>query len=104
VLTDSREAQIAGLRKALEEQYQFRTEQLTELAILANDGSDVDPETTRALTASYRDALADVARALRLMAEGRYGVCAGCQQDIPIERLEVLPQARLCAPCQRRTA
>jgi len=30
----------------------------------------------------------------------RFGVCERCGQDIPFERLEVIPEARLCSPCQ----
>jgi DnaK suppressor protein len=30
----------------------------------------------------------------------RFGVCERCGQDIPFERLEVIPDARLCSPCQ----
>jgi DnaK suppressor protein len=104
VLTDITELQFAGLRDALEEQYRLRTEQLTELTIRASDGEDVDPATTQALIASCRRALADTARALRYMAEGRYGLCAACERDIPVERLEVLPHTRFCAPCQQRHA
>jgi DnaK suppressor protein len=101
VLTDRREIQLAGVRRALEEQYQLRTEQLTELAVRAHNGEGTDPATTQALTAACRRALAEVARALRYMAEGRYGVCGACGRDIPLERLEILPHARFCAPCQR---
>jgi DnaK suppressor protein len=102
VLTDRREIQLAGLRRALEQQYQLRTEQLTELTVRARNGEDADPATNQALTAKGRQALAEVARALRYMAEGRYGVCGACERDIPLERLERLPQARFCAPCQQR--
>ncbi len=104
MLTDRRETQLAGLRQALEEQYQLRTEQLTELTVQARTGADADPATTQALIASCRLALAEIARALRCMAEGRYGVCGACRQDIPVERLEILPHAGLCAPCQQRGA
>jgi len=104
VLTDRREIQLASVREALEEQYQLRTEQLTVLTVRARDGEDLDPATTRALMASCRRALAEIARALRNMAEGRYGVCAACRREIPVRRLEILPHARLCAPCQQRHA
>ncbi len=100
--TDRRDIQLAGLRQALEEQYQLRTEQLTELTVRAGDSEDPDPAITQALIASCRQALAEIARALRHMAEGRYGVCAACRREIPMERLEILPHARFCAPCQQR--
>ncbi len=102
MLTERRETQFAGLRRALEEQYQVHTEQLTELTARASNGEDPDPAITQALIASCRETLAEIAAALRHMAEGRYGVCGDCQQEIPVERLEILPHARFCAPCQRR--
>jgi RNA polymerase-binding transcription factor len=102
VLTDRREIQLAGLRQALEEQYQLRTAQLTELTVRASDSKDVDPATTQALIASCRRTLADIARALRTVAEGRYGICPACQREIPVERLAILPHARFCTPCQQR--
>jgi RNA polymerase-binding transcription factor DksA len=104
VLTDRREIQLAGVRQALEEQYQLRTEQLTVLTVRARDGKDLDPATAQALIASCRRALAEIAYALRSMAEGRYGICAACRQGIPVQRLEILPHARFCAPCQQRHA
>lgn len=86
------------LRQALEQQYELHTNQLTELAV--GDGSGLDQDTRIALAASSRRALAEIAHALRRMAQGTYGVCERCATAIRAERLEVLPQARLCAPCQ----
>lgn len=40
--------------------------------------------------------------ALRQMERGEYGRCRECGQPIPEERLEVLPHATLCVPCQSR--
>ena len=34
--------------------------------------------------------------------EGRYGVCDGCGKQIPKARLEFLPWATHCVPCQER--
>jgi RNA polymerase-binding transcription factor DksA len=49
--------------------------------------------------------LADLDEALRkLYAEPeRVGVCERCGQKIPVERLEVIPEARFCAECQSIT-
>jgi DnaK suppressor protein len=35
------------------------------------------------------------------MDEGRYGRCQDCGEQLPIERLEVLPQVSQCMACQR---
>jgi len=39
--------------------------------------------------------------AMERRAEGRYGICEECGQEIPKERLEARPQATLCIDCQR---
>jgi len=48
------------------------------------------------------DEVHQVQQALKRQAEGRYGVCDDCGQDIDPERLAVRPQATLCIECQRR--
>jgi DnaK suppressor protein len=90
------------LRQTLEEQYELYTSQLTELAVGDRGGEDsgYDDDTRIALITSSRRALSEVAHALRRMAQGTYGLCERCGTAIPAERLEVLPHARFCAPCQ----
>lgn len=99
MLTDYRTTQLDALSEQLEEQYHRYTEELTILTERLRGGGD-DPE-TMAMVADCRQVLADTARALRHLAENRYGVCEACHEDIPVPRLEVLPQARFCAQCQR---
>jgi RNA polymerase-binding transcription factor DksA len=47
-----------------------------------------------------RARLKDVEEAQQRMAEGRYGICADCGEDIPRERLLAQPIAIRCAACQ----
>jgi DnaK suppressor protein len=42
----------------------------------------------------------DALRRLYADPEG-FGICQNCGRDIPMERLEVVPEATLCADCQR---
>jgi DnaK suppressor protein len=49
--------------------------------------------------AERRELLA-VERALAKMATGRFGICEDCGEEILAKRLLVLPEARLCSPCQ----
>jgi RNA polymerase-binding protein DksA len=49
--------------------------------------------------AERRELLA-IERALAKMATGNFGVCEECVEEIPLKRLMVLPEARLCAHCQ----
>jgi DnaK suppressor protein len=91
------------LRDTLEELFQRHTDQLTELSVCSRQRGrgGYDADTLTALIASARQGVADTAQALRRMADGSYGTCEGCTASIPLERLEVLPQARFCVPCQR---
>jgi RNA polymerase-binding protein DksA len=43
-----------------------------------------------------------VEEALRRLAIGRYGTCAGCGEPIPTMRLRALPFAVRCLECQER--
>ncbi|QGV81952.1 TraR/DksA family transcriptional regulator [Streptomyces ficellus] len=47
-------------------------------------------------------ALKDIDAALARLQQGTYGTCQGCDRPIPVERLEILPYARCCVPCQQR--
>jgi RNA polymerase-binding transcription factor DksA len=91
--------QYEQLLQRLEAGYEFHTEQLARLATLP-DTDAAEAFTDASLMATSRQALADIAGALRDMAEGRYGRCRGCDELIPFERLEARPNARYCASCQ----
>ncbi len=45
--------------------------------------------------------LARIDLALERMRAGQYGVCDGCDSNIPLARLQALPYATLCINCQR---
>src|SRR5262245_55185202 len=47
-----------------------------------------------------RITLKQIDEALDRIAEGAYGECANCGQDIQTKRLEALPWARYCIKCQ----
>jgi RNA polymerase-binding protein DksA len=46
--------------------------------------------------------LREVERALTLLHEPEYGVCADCGEDIPFSRLRANPVATRCTACQTR--
>jgi DnaK suppressor protein len=91
------------LRDSLEEQFQQHTDRLSQLTVLSRraDRGGYDDDMLAALIASARQAVADTAQALRRMADGSYGTCERCGATVPLERLEVVPHARFCAPCKR---
>jgi DnaK suppressor protein len=45
-----------------------------------------------------------VENALLRLREGTFGHCAGCGRPIPRARLEALPWAASCVPCQQQSA
>lgn len=97
------EQSLEYLRSALLEQRQFRTEQLRELDAASTDHHTDAPleEVTAALRTAARTALAEVDAALNRMEFGEYGICQDCGGDIALARLEIVPMAALCMPCQR---
>jgi RNA polymerase-binding protein DksA len=98
------ENSLEYLRNALNEQRQFRIEQLRELdaATTAPHLTDASlTEVSAALRTAARSALAEVDAALGRMAIGEYGICQNCGGDIAAARLEIVPMAALCMDCQR---
>jgi DnaK suppressor protein len=95
--------QLAVLRAVLEEQRDFRVDQLAQLHRPQPQGplSSTDPEVFRSLSSGARAALRDLQGALWRMDEGSYGLCVRCRAPIGVERLDILPQTALCLPCQR---
>jgi len=99
------------LRKRLldEEQKLLHEIENLETAIRTSEvGIDIDegdPEVTEreknvALLNALKDRLESVRAALRAMDKGTYGICERCGAEIPIERLEIYPDASLCVKCQ----
>jgi RNA polymerase-binding transcription factor len=72
----------------------------------AGDEMDVarslgDAETHASLIERVEDRLKAIDDAFRRLEQGRYGVCEECGDEIPIERLDVMPFATYCVDCQR---
>jgi DnaK suppressor protein len=97
------ESQLVLLRDLLEAHRSFRCDQLDQLrrAALRPGRTPTDREINESLVNGARATLREIMQALRRMDDGGYGSCAHCYEQLPIERLEVLPQAALCMPCQR---
>ena len=60
-----------------------------------------DKEHQLGLKKHHTHELEDIERAREKIEEGTYGICEGCGNVIDPERLEVLPQAKLCIDCAR---
>ena len=102
-MTSTMRDSLEPFRDILEEQLQRHTGQLSELIRCARqpDRGGYDEETLIALTVSCRRAMADAAAALQRIAEDTYGTCKRCAVSIPLERLQTVPHAAFCLPCQR---
>ena len=48
--------------------------------------------------------LQQIQEALDRLQLGDFGICFGCDEPIPAKRLQALPWARYCVPCQERIA
>jgi DnaK suppressor protein len=69
---------------------------------LADQASDsYDKDLANSLSEAERGRLASVEHALKRVEEGVYGLCDTCSKPIPLARLQVLPFAKLCVPCQQ---
>lgn len=105
---------LSDLRASLEEEQGHLRQQLVELGFGEGrnldfdqnfaDSSQVTAERAEAeaLAGSLKDTLDEVDAALARFEAGRFGVCEGCDRDIPMARLEAKPAARLCIDCASR--
>ena len=63
--------------------------------------SVMDREIAEASATRADQAVADIHWALDRLANGTYGTCDLCEDQIPQERLDAIPYARWCVPCSR---
>jgi RNA polymerase-binding transcription factor DksA len=66
------------------------------------DTVSVERERDLSLSATARQTVDDIDRALRRIPTGMYGVCVTCLDRIPVARLEVIPWAEQCVKCKAR--
>jgi len=95
---------LAMLREMLEQQRAFRLDQLDRMRGAVHrlrPRTPADLEVDRSLRDGARSALYEVESALRRIEAGTYGRCLRCHSALERARLEILPHAALCMPCQR---
>lgn len=66
----------------------------------ANDGAQRELD-SQLVSLESRE-LAQIERAIKMIREGRYGLCEVCGSRIPVVRLKALPFTPLCVNCQRQ--
>lgn len=82
-------------------------ESTSELSSYDNHPADLGSETYEmdkqfALTRHSTRQIAEIEAALERIADGSYGICQFCGRDICFERLDALPEARLCIECEEQ--
>ena len=66
------------------------------------DTLSVERERDLALSASARQTIEDITKALARIDDGSYGYCEVCGDRIPVPRLEAIPWADQCVKCKSR--
>jgi DnaK suppressor protein len=54
------------------------------------------------LSNTERELLQEVDEALARIQDRRFGVCVACEDEMILKRLEAVPWARHCVPCQQK--
>jgi len=62
----------------------------------------IEKEMGFVMSSNMRANLKEVEEALNRIEKSHYGKCLHCGEDISPKRLEVLPFARFCVPCQEK--
>lgn len=108
---DLAKSQLESDRKRLQDHLQqIRNSQVTEGRREGSPFGKREEEATEAAELENRlaqeknilDQINDIDYALKKIQQGRFGLCENCSQPITPERLEALPQARLCINCKAK--
>ena len=98
---------IAANVAPISEQTQRRLERSLSLIspndrIREDDGGLDEPRVAVCIEeACTEDAIAkQIQAALEMISQGTFGQCKTCMEEIPLNRLEQIPYATRCAPCQ----
>lgn len=65
-------------------------------------GDSAERERLAGLLTRETETIVAITEALERIDAGTYGVCEGCGDEIPMARLEVVPEARYCIQCKDR--
>ena len=84
--------------------------QLDKRKIISNPENKIDgtdspcqtklPDVTVELLEKDNKKLRSIETALLMISKGTYGICQGCNNPIPLPRLEIIPNAIFCIECQ----
>uniref|UniRef100_A0A831XKB8 TraR/DksA family transcriptional regulator n=1 Tax=Geobacter metallireducens TaxID=28232 RepID=A0A831XKB8_GEOME len=99
LLLRSKEEILAGINKAMKSGTEANAGEPTG-DIYDQASSERDRELGLLLNDRERDKLRQIDEALLRIADGEYGICEECEEEIPLGRLKVMPFARFCVRCQ----
>jgi DnaK suppressor protein len=108
----SRKARVADLRASLlDERSRITSNRQSQLQVLitpahtaAEDQAPLLHDQFVAISAHSwdRERLASIESALARFDRGEFGICEECEGEIPLKRLQAVPWASYCVPCQER--
>jgi DnaK suppressor protein len=94
---------LKARQQAIEELNHLRQELTTEVDIDVDEADEqiTERETAAILITMLENRVEDIESALIAIEDGRYGFCERCGEAIEQERLQAMPDTRLCITCQR---
>jgi RNA polymerase-binding transcription factor DksA len=98
LLTERRERLAARIRQALHERRE--ESQMRDAPGSHGWGEAPEGNISLAMVAQQQQQLQQIEVAIQRHKAGTYGCCVGCGEEIPLPRLQALPFAQRCAPCQ----
>ncbi|GAB6182307.1 TraR/DksA family transcriptional regulator [Thermodesulfovibrio hydrogeniphilus] len=95
------------LQEAKEEMKKFQSAEKRQVIETVLDDADlsaidISEDISLKQLSTHRDILKKIEEALRKLDEGTYGLCEMCGEEIPEERLKILPFAIYCRDCQEK--
>ena len=96
---------LAEIDERFQERLEVGDDELTKYPLhMADEGTDTMEEEKEFLLAHQEgEQLLEIDASLRLLYKNpdRFGVCENCGEAIGVERLEMVPWAKLCIECKR---
>jgi DnaK suppressor protein len=95
------EAELAETKEELE-RLEKKVQVEVEYGLGEGDPIIYEREMNMALRRRARRKIASLEEAVARFEEGTYGICERCGKEIGAQRLEAVPQARLCIDCAQK--
>ena len=98
ILEESKAAVITSARRTLAEEAAFDTDDLPDEIDLAS--SEYQQSMIFRLRDREKFLLEKIEKALERIADGTFGICEQCDEEISVKRLEARPVTTLCIRCK----